>query len=254
MRKQLTAAAVALLLAAGLGGPAFAAAEEAVPSQHWSFFGAFGTYDRAALQRGYQVYKEVCAACHSMKYLAFRNLEDIGLNEAEVKALAAEFQIADGPNDKGEMFERPGRPSDHFKPPFPNDQAARAAFGGALPPDLSLMAKARPGGPDYTAALLTGFKDAPAGFKVPEGLYYNEYFPGHKIAMPPPLSDGQVTFADGTKASVQQMSRDVSTFLMWAAEPKLEDRHRLGLKVVIFLLVLCGLFFFAKRKIWAEVH
>ena len=259
MRKSLAVAALGLLFAVGAstGALAQAAEEASPPSQTWSFNGPFGTYDRAALQRGYQVYKEVCSACHSMKYVAFRNLGESGgpeLSEPAVKALAAEFQIGDGPNDKGEMFERPGRPSDHFKSPFPNEQAAAAQFGTA-PPDLSLMAKARKGGPDYVDALLTGFKDPPAGFKkIPDGRYYNEWFPGHVIAMPPPLSDGQVTYADGTKASVQQMARDVSTFLMWTAEPKLEDRHRVGLKVIIFLLVLCGVFYFAKKKIWADVH
>lgn len=242
-------------LSLGLAAPAFAASGGNAPAaQSWSFNGPFGTFDRAELQRGYQVYKEVCAACHAMKYVAFRNLRNIGFSEAEVKALAATFQITDGPNDSGEMFQRPGLPSDKFPSPFPNEKAARAANGGAYPPDLSLMAKARAGGPDYLYALLTGYKDAPADFKVGEGLNYNEAFPGHQIAMPKPLNDDQVTYADGTKASVEQMARDVSAFLMWAAEPKLEERKRMGFKVMVFLIVLTGLFFAAKKRIWRDVH
>ncbi|WP_374299576.1 cytochrome c1 [Ferrovibrio sp.] len=251
----MTMRAILAVLALGAATPAFAAGTQPTPpAQNWSFNGPFGTFDRAELQRGYQVYKEVCAACHSMKYVAFRNLRDIGFNEAEVKALAATFQITDGPNDSGEMFQRPGLPQDKFPSPFPNEKAARASNGGAYPLDLSLIAKARVHGPDYIKALLTGYKPAPAGFTVGEGLQYNEYFAGHQIAMPQPLNDDQVTYADGTKASVEQMAHDVSAFLMWAAEPKLEDRKRMGLKVIIFLVVLTGLFFAAKKRIWRSVH
>jgi len=224
------------------------------PHQEWSFEGVFGTYDRAALQRGFQVYKEVCAACHPVKHLAFRDLVEIGYSEDEVKGIAAQVQVQDGPNDTGEMFQRPGRPSDPIPGPFPNDQAARAANNGALPPDLSLITKARDGGEDYVYGIVTGFKDPPAGFKMPDGMNYNEYFPGHMIKMPPPLNPDQVTFGDGTKASIQQMAHDVVSFLSWAAEPTLEERHRMGAKVIIFLLVLTGLFYAAKRKIWARVH
>ncbi|WP_298727101.1 cytochrome c1 [uncultured Ferrovibrio sp.] len=239
----------------GLAAPAFAAGGGSAPAaQNWSFNGPFGTFDRGELQRGYQVYKEVCASCHAMKYVAFRNLRDIGFSEAEVKALAATFEVTDGPNDDGEMFQRPALPSDKFPSPFPNEKAARAANGGAYPPDLSLIAKARMHGPDYLYALLTGYKDAPNGFTVGEGLHYNEAFPGHQIAMPKPLNEDQVTYADGTKATVEQMSRDVSAFLMWAAEPKLEERKRMGLKVMIFLVILTGLFFAAKKRIWRDVH
>lgn len=250
MRTILTA------LAIGLAAPAALAAgtEVAPPAQKWSFNGAFGTYDRGELQRGYQVYKEVCAACHAMKYVTFRNLRDIGFNEAEVKALAATFEVTDGPDDAGEMFKRPGLPQDKFPSPFPNEKAARASNGGAYPLDLSLIAKARAGGPDYIRALMVGYKDAPAGFTLGEGLNYNEYFAGHQIAMPKPLSDDQVTYADGTKATVEQMAHDVSAFLMWAAEPKLEDRKRTGFKVMVFLIVLTGLFFMAKKRIWARLH
>src|SRR5437016_8379869 len=183
------------------------AAEEAPapPHQEWSFNGVIGTDDRAALQRGFQVYKEVCAACHPVKHLAFRDLAEIGNNENEVKGIAAQVQVTDGPNDSGEMFQRPGRPSDPIPGPFANDQAARAANNGALPPDLSLITKAREGGPDYIYALLTGFKDAPGGFKLSPNMYYNQYFPGHQIAMPPPLNENQVAYADGTKGTVAQM-------------------------------------------------
>ncbi|MFN4165105.1 MAG: cytochrome c1 [Ferrovibrio sp.] len=247
--------AILAALALGVSAPAFAAGGDIqIPSHDWSFEGPFGTFDRAELQRGYQVYKEVCAACHAMKYVAFRNLRDIGFTEAEVKALAATFEVTDGPNDSGEMFQRPGLPQDKFPSPFPNEKAARAANGGAYPLDLSLIAKARAGGPEYLRALLIGYQDAPAGVEVGEGLQYNAYFPGHQIAMPKPLNEDQVTYADGTKASVEQMAHDVSAFLMWAAEPKLEDRKRMGLKVMIFLVVLTGLFFAAKKRIWAKLH
>ena len=253
-RAWLTAAAAALVLA--LAAPAFAAGEEiALPKEKWSFSAPFGTFDRGELQRGFQVYKEVCSACHSMKLVAYRTLRDIGFSEAEVKAIAAANEVTDGPNDEGEMFQRPALASDRFKSPFPNDKAARAANGGALPPDLSLMAKAREHGPDYVKALLTGYGDAPVDVKVPDGQYYNKYFPGHLIAMPPPLGqDGQVGYEDGTKATVQQMAHDVAAFLMWTAEPKLEARHQMGVKVILFLILLTILLYAVKRRVWADVH
>jgi ubiquinol-cytochrome c reductase cytochrome c1 subunit len=253
--KMTSMRAILAAVALGFAAPAFAAGDVATPpAQKWSFNGPFGTYDRAELQRGYQVYKEVCAACHAMKYVAFRNLTDLGFTAAEVKALAATFETTDGPNDAGEMFKRPGLPQDKFPSPFANEKAARASNGGAYPPDLSLIAKAREHGPDYLVALLSGYKAPPAGVTLGEGLHYNEYFPGHQIAMPQPLNADQVTYADGTKATVEQMSRDVSAFLMWAAEPKLEDRKRMGFKVMFFLVVLTGLFFFAKKRIWSKLH
>jgi ubiquinol-cytochrome c reductase cytochrome c1 subunit len=233
------------------------AAESSSPLAHqeWSFEGIFGTYDRASAQRGLQVYKEVCSACHPVKHLFFRDLADLGYTDDEVKAFASTYQVTnEQPNDQGEMYQRPGRPSDRIPGPFPNDQAARAANNGALPPDLSMIVKARDGGPDYIYALLTGYKDAPAGFNLLQGMQYDEYFPGHQIAMPPPLSDGAVTFADGTPATVPQMAHDVVTFLTWAAEPNLEPRHRAGFKVLLFLLVTAGVFYAAKRKIWATIH
>jgi ubiquinol-cytochrome c reductase cytochrome c1 subunit len=253
---MLKPALAAAALAAVLFAPALAraAGETPLPRQEWSFDGVFGTYDRASLQRGFQVYKEVCSACHPVTHLSFRDLTQIGYTEDQVKAIAAGYQITDGPNDEGQMFQRPGRPSDPIPGPFPNDQAARAANNGALPPDQSLIVKARPGGANYVYAILTGYKEAPAGFKLQEGMNYNEFFPGHQIAMPPPLSDNAVTFADGTPATVPQMAHDVTSFLTWAAEPNLDDRHRTGFKVILFLIVAAGVFYSAKRKIWAAIH
>ncbi|GAB4236784.1 MAG: cytochrome c1 [Kiloniellaceae bacterium] len=254
MRKGLISglAALAATLSVTASGAALAAEEAApLPKVEWSFDGPFGTYDRAALQRGLQVYREVCAGCHSLKYIAFRELDDLGYNEDELKAIAAEYTVVDGPDDEGEMFERPGRPSDYFPSPFANDKAAAASNGGAAPPDLSLMAKARVGGPTYIYALLTGYEDPPADFA---GDNYNLYFPGHQIAMAAPLFEDGVAYADGTPATVDQMARDVSHFLMWTAEPKLEDRKGMGIKVLIFLVVFTGVLYAAKRKIWSDVH
>jgi ubiquinol-cytochrome c reductase cytochrome c1 subunit len=219
----------------------------------WPSEGLFGTIDRAAAQRGLQVYREVCASCHGLQYVAFRTLSDLGYSEDEIKALAAEYTITDGPDDSGEMFERPGLPSDRVPSPYPNEQAAAAANGGKAPPDLSLITKARMDGQNYLYSILTGYEDPPADLEIPPGGYYNAYFPGHVIAMPPPLSEDQVTYADGTPATVDQMASDVTQFLAWAAEPKLEVRKQTGLKVMMFLLVLCGLTFALKRKVWADV-
>jgi ubiquinol-cytochrome c reductase cytochrome c1 subunit len=253
MRRPLLILATVALL--GISAEAGKAAETpAPPSEHWSFQGIFGTYDRAALRRGFQVYKEVCSACHSMNLLYYRNLREIGFSEDEVKQIAASVQVTDGPNDAGEMYERPGRASDSFKAPFANEQAARAANNGALPPDLSLIIKARAGGADYVHAILTGFGEPPPDVKLFQGMNYNKYFPGHQIAMPPPLSEGAVTYADGTKATVDQMALDVSNFLAWASEPTLEERHYTGVKTVLFLIVLTALLYAVKRKVWAEVH
>jgi len=252
MRKLVLALAAS---AAVLGGAVANAAEtEAVPAQNWSFSGIFGTFDRAAAQRGFQVFKENCNSCHSLSQIYYRNLTALGFSEDDVKAIAAEYEVTDGPNDQGEMFQRPARPSDRFHAPFPNPEAARAANGGALPPDLSLIVKARAGGADYVYAILTGYAEPPPGVELMPGLNYNKWFPGHQIAMPPPLSDGQVTYADGTTATVAQMAHDVTTFLAWAAEPELEARKRLGIQVILFLIVLAGLLYAAKRKIWRDVH
>ncbi|OJV47180.1 MAG: cytochrome c1 [Alphaproteobacteria bacterium 43-37] len=231
------------------------ASDAPVPlKQNWSYkLGKKGSFDRAELQRGYQVYKQVCAVCHGMNLLAYRNLKSLGFNEAEIKAIAAEYNVKDGPNDEGEMFERPARPEDRFVGPYANEKAARATNNGAFPPDLSLITKARPYGPDYVYALLTGYTPAPEGVKVMEGMHYNAYFPGHQIAMIPPLVEGAVTFSDGTNATVQQMAKDVVTFLAWAAEPEMEERHQMGIMVMIFLSVFTVLMYFVMRRVWQKV-
>lgn len=246
---------IASVLAFGMGIAAASAAETLkVPTQKWAHTGFFGTFDRAELQRGYQVYKEVCAACHAMHQIRFRNLAGIGLSEAEIAAIAKEYEVTDGPNDEGEMFQRPARPSDRFKSPFPNQQAARAANGGAYPPDLSLIVKNRVGGENYIYALLTGYKETPpAGVTLMEGMNYNDWFPGHQIGMAAPLSDDRVQYADGTKATLAQQAHDVSVFLTWASSPHLEARNSLGVKVMIFLIILAGLLYATKRKVWRDI-
>lgn len=261
---------LAALLAAGSAQAAGAGSTLQPERQQWSFAGPFGSYDRAQLQRGFQVYREVCANCHSLKRVAFRNLSEAGgpeFSEAQVKALAAEYKVKDGPNDAGEMFERPGRASDRFPAPFPNDAAASAALG-AIPPDFSLLAKARsysrgfpmflvdalpiPGGayqehgPDYIVALLKGYSK-------PDDPNWNDYMPGNKIAMAQPISDGAVDYTDGSPKTLTQYSRDVSAFMMWAAEPKLEQRKRTGFNVMAFLLVFAGLLYYTKKRVWADV-
>lgn len=253
-RMRILIAAAALVAGVGLGGPARAAGEAiAIPQERWSFDGVFGTFDRGSAQRGLQVYKEVCSVCHGLKQVAYRNLMQLGLSEDEVKALAATVQIKDGPNDSGDMFERPGRPSDRFRSPFPNEQAARAANNGAYPPDLSLIIKARPDGANYLHALMVGYADPPAGVTLMSGMNYNKFFPGHQIAMAPPLSDDRVAYTDGTKPTTDQLARDVTTFLAWAAEPELEVRRALGVKIILFLMVLTVLAYMVKRKIWADL-
>ena len=253
--RNAAAALLALVVSHGAVPSTAAAAggDIAFPAQIWSFSGPFGTFDRAAAQRGFQVYSEVCAACHAMKHAYFRNLQGIGLSEKEVEAIAAAVMVP-AIGDDGQPTERAGIPSDRFRSPFPNERAARAANNGAYPPDLSVMIKARPGGADQMYALLTGYADPPAGVTIGEGMYYNKYFAGHQIAMAPPLSDGRVTYADGTRASVEQMARDVTTFLAYIAEPEMEQRKRLGVKVVLFLLFLTGLTYDTKRKVWSDVH
>lgn len=223
--------------------------------KHVSFAsdGPAGKFDRQQLQRGFQVYKEVCSACHSMNLMSYRNLRALGFNEDEVKAIAAENQVADI-NDEGQPIERAARPSDRFRSPFPNERAARAANNGAFPPDLSLIAKARPSGHNYLHALLTGYEPPPPSVKVMEGMNYNKYFPGGQIAMAQPLNADGVVFGDGTPATVTQMARDVTTFLAWAAEPEMEVRKQMGVKVLLFLIVMTILLYAAKRRIWAAVH
>ena len=232
-----------------------AAGDVAKPKQmDWSFSGPFGTYDKAALQRGFLVFKSVCASCHSLDKIAFRNLEALGYKEAQIKTLAAEYTVTDGPNDEGEMFDRPARPSDYFPNPYPNKAAAKYANNGAYPPDLSLMTKARKDGANYVYSLLTGYKDAPEHVHLMNGQYYNPYMAGGVIAMPAPLSDGQVGYEDGTATTVDQYAKDVVHFLNWAAEPELEARKRMGVKVLIFLSIFALVMYGVKRKIWHDVH
>ncbi|MCL2715487.1 MAG: cytochrome b N-terminal domain-containing protein [Alphaproteobacteria bacterium] len=279
--KAVAAIAVALigvgaLLAASTLGAQASSAEAKPPQQKWSFAGPFGKYDQAALRRGLQVYRDVCANCHGLSYIAFRNLGEAGgpaLSKEEVAAIAAAYKVKDGPDDKGKMFERPGRPADHFPSPFANDQEAMVANGGAIPPDLSLITKARSyergfpwfitdfftqyqeQGPDYVAAVIHGYKDSPPEHvTIPEGAYYNEYFPGHAIKMPPPLTDEQVEYKDKTPQTVDQYAHDVVTFLMWTAEPHMEARKSMGLYVMIFLVIFAGLMYFTKRAVWSDAH
>jgi ubiquinol-cytochrome c reductase cytochrome b/c1 subunit len=271
-------AAFALGTALFFGATPFASAQEheqpVPPRNSWSFGGVFGRYDPGQLQRGFKIYREVCQTCHGLKLVAFRTLSGEGgpnFTEAEMEAIAAQYKIKDGPNDQGDMFERPGRPADYFPPPFPNDAAARFANNGALPPDMSVLAKARqyergfPSflldiilpyqelGPDYIVAILKGYAPTPADMTMPAGMQYNTYFPGHGIGMPPPLSDGVVSYTDGAPETVDQYAKDISAFLMWAAEPKLDSRKRIGFQVLIYLLVLSGLLYFSKKKMWHDI-
>ena len=222
---------------------------------NWSFEGVFGTFDRTSLQRGYQVYQEVCSGCHSVQHLSYRNLSEKGGPEfslEEAKAIAAQFEITDGPNEEGEMFTRPGRLSDKFVNPFPNEKAAAAANDGAYPPDMSVLAKARKGGAAYIYSLLTGYEEAPAGYDLDDGVYYNKYMSGHKIKMAEPISDGSVEYSDGTEATKAQIAKDVTTFLVWAADPHLEARHKMGFKVFFYLIILLTLVYLSKQKVWSR--
>ena len=235
----------------------FAAENNSLLKQDWSFKSFFGKFDRASLQRGYQVYTEVCASCHSMKYLSYRNLAEKGgpeFSEEEAKNFASQFEVIDGPNSDGEMFTRAAKLSDKFVKPYNNDQEAKNANGGAYPPDMSVLVKARKGGADYIYSVLLGYEDPPADIKLDEGVYYNKYMYGNKIKMASPLSDGIVEYSDGTKATQKQMAKDVVTFLMWSAEPHLESRHRVGFKVIIYLLVLTILVYFSMKRIWSRIE
>ena len=223
----------------------------------WSFKGLFGKFDRGSLQRGYQVYTEVCSSCHSMKYLSYRNLSEKGgpeFTEPQVKAIAASFEVTDGPNADGEMYTRPGKLSDKFVMPYENVKAAQAANGGAYPPDMSVLVKARSGGANYIYSLLQGYEDPPTGITLDEGVHYNKYMYGNKIKMANPLSDGLVEYTDGTEANVELMSKDVTTFLMWAAEPHLEARHQMGFKAIVYLIILTILVYFSMKRIWSRIE
>jgi len=275
--------AVFALAAASMPLVAYAAGEAVkIDRQPWSFAGFFGRFDQAQLQRGFQVYKDACAQCHGVSRLAFRNLAQPGgpvFNEDAVKGLAATYQVEDGPNDDGKMFKRPGRLSDKVPPPYANEKEARAVHNGAYPPDLSLITKARgieyhgslfahpfhllkdmasgyqEAGADYVYALLTGYAEAPAGFKMADGMQYNKAFPGHQISMPPPLLEGgPVKYEGGMPATVDQMARDVVAFLHWAGDPKQDERKRMGLLVVLYLLITAVLLYLAKKRIWSKAH
>ena len=246
-----------LILIAGATFSASSAEKVEYLKTDWSFKGLFGKFDRAALQRGYQVYTEVCSSCHSMKYLSYRNLAEKGgpeFTEEQAKAIAASFEVKDGPNSDGEMFTRPGKLSDKFVMPYENVKAAQAANGGAYPPDMSVLVKARGGGVDYVYSLLQGYEDPPTDIILDDGVHYNKFMYGNKIKMANPLSDGLVEYADGTNASVEQMSKDVTTFLMWSAEPHLEARHKMGFKAIVYLIILTILVYFSMKRIWSRVE
>ncbi len=252
--RALKTAILSAALALGIAGAAQASEGVHLDKQNWPHAGVFGTIDKAAAQRGFQIYKEVCSACHSMRLVPIRTLAGIGFKDDELKALAAGYEVQAGPNDAGEMFMRPGLPADRFPSPFPNDNAARASNNGALPPDLSLIAKARVGGEDYLYSFLTGFEEAPAGVNLMPGMNYNKVFPGHQVGMPNILMPDGVTYADGTKATVEQEAKDVATFLTFVAEPHLDERKQMGVKVILFLIVLAGLMYASKRKLWSSLH
>ncbi|MCV6574149.1 MAG: cytochrome c1 [Cohaesibacter sp.] len=283
-KNTVRALVAACALAVSAGGAMAAGGGKHYDKQDWSFSGPLGKYDKAQLQRGFQVYKEVCASCHSMKFVAFRNLGEegaLGYSADQIKALAAEYEVEDGPDDEGEMFTRPAKPFDRFPSPYPNDNAAKSANGGALPPDLSLIAKARAGsmgpdtgiepltdlvrmvwhtvtayqeyGPDYLYALLTGYEEPPEGVDVGDLNYNPKFLSGDALAMAPPLDDELVEYTDGSPMTTEQYAKDVSAFLMWAAEPKLEERKRVGLNALIFLAIFAGLLYFTKKRVWSDV-
>jgi ubiquinol-cytochrome c reductase cytochrome c1 subunit len=259
MRSLLAGLSSAGLVAAGLLCvgllPTCAKAQEGpMPNQYWSFERPFGTFDLAALQRGFQIYSQVCSNCHSMEQLHYRDLSGIGLNAEQIKAIAASVTVPQGTDDQGNPKEGPATPANQFRSPFPNEKAARAANNSALPPDLSLIVNAREGGPNYVYGILTGFADAPAGFKMQDGMYYNKMFSGHQIGMPPPLQDATVTYADGTGNNLSQEAHDVVTFLYWAANPEMVERKQIGVRVVLFLVFMTGLTYAMKRKVWSDVH
>ena len=228
--------------------------QKEMPKHDWSFNGITGTFDKAALQRGFKVYREVCSGCHSMRLLYYRDLIDIGFSEAQVKVIASDYTVLDGPNDEGEMFERPARLADKFVNPYLNDNEARANNNGAYPPDLSVITKARKYGVDYIYNLLLGYNEVPEGLTVGEGMYYNEWMPGNQISMPSPLSDNVIDYDDGTDTNIQQLSEDVTTFLKWAAEPEMEIRKNLGIKVILFFIILGSVVYLAKNRLWKDVN
>ncbi len=256
--KMMKSIAVALALTVPVFGLASGAQASAGADKHpkkmeWAFEGAFGQFDLAASQRGWQVFKQVCSNCHALKYFHFRNLADLGYEEDMIKAFAAEYEVAGEVDEAGDPTVRAALPQDVFPAPFPNENAARASNGGALPPDLSLIVKARHDGANYVYSLLTGYEDAPAGREIAAGKHYNAYFKGGQISMAPPLAEGIVEYEDGTAATPEQMAKDVVNFLTYIAEPKLQDRHHMGLNVLIFLSILVIILYLSMKKIWKPV-
>ena len=257
MKKYFKTTIVILSLLFFSSQKVYSAEKQELLKVDWSFKGYLGKFDRGSLQRGYQVYTEVCASCHSMKYLSYRNLAEEGgpeFTNEEAKAIAANFEGTDGPNDDGEMFIRPAKLSDKFVNPYQNDKEAIASNGGAYPPDMSVLVKARSGGANYIYSVLLGYVDPPSDISLDDGVYYNKYMYGNKIKMSAPLSDDIVEYSDGTKATTEQMSKDVVTFLMWAAEPHLEQRHKFGFRVIIYLIIISVLVYFSMKKIWSRIE
>ena len=257
MKKFIKLFSFIFLLVILFSQKAFTEEEKKFLSSDWSFKGYLGKFDRASLQRGYQVYTEVCASCHSIKYLSYRNLAEKGgpeFSEEQAKAIAANFEVTDGPNDDGEMFIRPAQLSDKFVNPYKNDKEAMASNGGAYPPDMSVLVKARSGGVDYIYSVLLGYEDPPSDMTLDDGVYYNKYMYGNMIKMPNPLSDDLIEYNDGTKATEKQMAKDVVTFLAWAAEPHLEARHRIGFKAIIYLIILSVLAYLSMKRLWSRIE
>ena len=257
MKKYFKTTIIILPLLFFLSQKVYSAEKQELLKTDWSFKGYLGKFDRGSLQRGYQVYTEVCASCHSMKYLSYRNLAEKGgpeFTQEEAKAIAANFEVTDGPNDDGEMFTRPARLSDKFVNPYQNDKEAMASNGGAYPPDMSVLVKARSGGADYIYSVLLGYVDPPSDINLDDGVYYNKYMYGNKIKMPKVLEDGLVEYNDGTEANEEQMAKDVVTFLAWAAEPHLEARHRIGFKAIIYLIILSFLAYFSMKRLWSRIE
>ena len=258
MKKLLKIYLTTIFLTLSIPNITYSAGENyPLPKQDWSFKSFFGTFDRASLQRGYQVYTEVCASCHSLKYVSYRNLAEKGGPEFSIeqaKAIASNFEVTDGPNNDGEMFARPAKLSDKFVMPYANDQEAKLSNGGAYPPDMSVLVKARAGGADYIYSVILGYEDPPEGMKLDDGVYYNKYMYGNKIKMPPQLYDDLVTYADGTPATPEQMAKDITTFLAWTAEPKLEERHKFGFRAIIYLVILTILVYFSMKRIWSRIE
>ena len=257
MKKYFKTTIIILPLLFFLSQKVYSAEKQELLKTDWSFKGYLGKFDRGSLQRGYQVYTEVCASCHSMKYLSYRNLAEKGgpeFTKEEAKAIAANFEVTDGPNDDGEMFTRPARLSDKFVNPYQNDKEAMASNGGAYPPDMSVLVKARSGGADYIYSVLLGYVDPPSDINLDDGVYYNKYMYGNKIKMPKVLEDGLVEYNDGTEANEEQMAKDVVTFLSWSAEPHLEARHKIGFKAIIYLIIITLLAYLSMKKIWSRIE